>query len=179
MDDTSHCNIPKNGLKADLLKQTVAIIWDEVPMQHRYCMKAVDRTLQDIFDSYRPFGGIVVLWGGNFQQILPGVEKGRREDIVYTCIQHSYLFQHVQIFNLTQNMQLGQGPEEQAYAQWLLSVSEGTNQQHGGVEYTMPLPDHVKIGEGLQREAWRVPMQLTQISLICRRAEHSEQREEL
>ena len=44
------------------------------------------------------------------------------------------------------NMQLGQGPEEQAYAQWLLSISERTNQQHGGVEYTMPLPDHVNIG---------------------------------
>ena len=43
-------------------------------------------------------------------------------------------------------MQLGQGPEEQAYAQWLLSVSERTNQQHGDVEYTMPLPYHVKIG---------------------------------
>ena len=45
-----------------------------------------------------------------------------------------------------QNMQLGQCPEEQAFAQWLLSVGEGTNQQHSGVEYTMPLPDHVKIG---------------------------------
>ena len=32
VDDTSHCNIPKNGLKADLLKQTVTIIWDQVPM---------------------------------------------------------------------------------------------------------------------------------------------------
>ena len=47
---------------------------------------------------------------------------------------------------MTQNMQLWQSPEEQAYAQWLLSVSEGTNQQHGGVEYTMSRSDHVNIG---------------------------------
>ena len=80
-------------------------------------MEALDCTLQDILDSNRPFGGIVVLWGGNFQQILPVVEKGSREDIVYACIQHSYLCQHVQIFHLTQDMHLGQGPEEQAYAQ--------------------------------------------------------------
>ena len=73
------------------------------------------------------------------------VEKGSREGIVYTCIQHSYLCQHVQIFHLTQNMWLGQSPEEQTFAQWLLSVGEGTNQQHGGMEYTMSLPDHVKI----------------------------------
>jgi ATP-dependent DNA helicase PIF1 len=107
VDDTSHCSIPKNGLKAELLKQTVAIIWDEVPMQHRYCMEAVDRTLKDVLNSNRLFGGIVVLWGGDFRQILPVVEKGNREDIVYACIQHSYLWQHVHIFHLTQNMWLG------------------------------------------------------------------------
>ena len=54
-------------------------------------MKVLDCTLQDILDSNRPFGGIVVLWGGNFQQILPVVEKDSREDIVYACIQRSYL----------------------------------------------------------------------------------------
>ena len=167
MDDTSHCNIHKNGLKADLLKQTVAIIWDEVPMQNRYCMEAVDRTLKDILDSDRPFGGIVVLWGGDFRQILPVVEKGNREDIVYACIRHSYLWQHVHIFHLTQNMRLGQSPEEQAFAQWFPSVGEGTNQQHSGVEYTMPLPDHVRIGGGTAREACRVfSIQLTQVSPI-------------
>ena len=42
-------------------------------------------------------------------------------------------------------MQLGQSPEEQAFAQWLLSVGEGTNQLHGGVECTMSPPDHVNI----------------------------------
>jgi hypothetical protein len=38
VDGTSHCIIPENGLKAELPKQTVVIIWDEVLMQHRYCM---------------------------------------------------------------------------------------------------------------------------------------------
>ena len=112
----------------------------------------MDRTLQDVLECNRPFGGIAVLWGGDFRQILPVVEKGSREDILYASIQHSYLWQHVQIFHLTQNMWLGQSPEEQAFAQWLLSVGEGTNQQHGGVEYTMPLPDHVKIGGGTAEE---------------------------
>jgi len=115
--DTSHCNIPKNGLKADLLKQTVAIIWDEVPMQHRYCMEAVDHTLRDVLDSDSPFGGIEVLWGGDFRQILPVVEKGSREDIVFACIQCSCLW------------------------------------QHGGVEYTKSLPDHVRVGGSTAEEA--------------------------
>ena len=37
-------------------------------------------------------------------------------------------------------------------AQWPLSVDEGVNQQHGGVEYTIPLPDHVKIGGRIAEE---------------------------
>jgi hypothetical protein len=63
VDATSHCNIPKDNSKVQLLKQTVAIIWDEVPTQHRYCMEAV-HTVQDILGNNSPFGGIVVLWGG-------------------------------------------------------------------------------------------------------------------
>ena len=52
-------------------------------------------------------------------------------------MQHTYVWQHVQTFHLTQNMQLGQNSQEWASAQQLLSVVEGTNQQYDGVEYTM------------------------------------------
>jgi hypothetical protein len=58
-------------------------------------------------------------------------------------------------------MHLGQGPEEQAFAQWLLSVGEGTNLQHDGVEYTMPLPPHVKIGSGTTEDALESLLQTT------------------
>ena len=99
-------------------------------MQNRYCMEAVDHSLQDVLDRNRPFGGIVVLWGGDFRQILPVIERGNRQDIVYACIQHSYLWLHVHVFPLTQNMRLGQTPEEQNFAQWLLSVGEGRNEEN-------------------------------------------------
>jgi hypothetical protein len=36
--------------------------------------------------------------------------------------------------------------------QWFLSVGEGTNQQHDGIEYVMPLPDHVQVGGGTGEE---------------------------
>ena len=52
-------------------------------------------------------------------------------------LQHTYVWQHVQTFHLTQNMQLEQNSQEWASAQQLLSVVEGTNQQYDGVEYTM------------------------------------------
>lgn len=57
-------------------------------MANKNCFEAVNRSLQDILqieDSRnleKPFGGKVVVLGGNFRQILPVVKKGRREDIV-------------------------------------------------------------------------------------------------
>ena len=61
----SLCDIQKGSDRAELLKQTSLIIWDEVSMQHHHVIAAVDRTLSDILDKPNlPFGGIIVAWGG-------------------------------------------------------------------------------------------------------------------
>ena len=56
------------------------IIWDEVPMQHKYCFEAVSRTLNDICHANKHdlFGNIPILLGGDFAQILPVVRRGNR-----------------------------------------------------------------------------------------------------
>ena len=74
--ESSICGFTKQSMHAELFKSTKLIIWDEVPMQHRHCVEAVDRTLQDIYDNERPFGGITVVLGGDFRQILPVIPKG-------------------------------------------------------------------------------------------------------
>ena len=89
---------------AELLQITDLIIWDEVPMQHRHDPEAVNRSLQDIRGSEKLFGGITVVFGGDFQQILPVILKGSREDIVGACIQRSPIWSNVQILHLNQNM---------------------------------------------------------------------------
>ena len=40
-----------------LLQQTSIIIWDEVLMQHKYAIEAVNRTIQDLLENDSPFGG--------------------------------------------------------------------------------------------------------------------------
>ncbi|EMD37967.1 hypothetical protein CERSUDRAFT_37693, partial [Gelatoporia subvermispora B] len=47
-----------------------------------YIAGAVDHTLCDIHDSDRLFGGITVVMGGDFQQILPVILRGSRAQIV-------------------------------------------------------------------------------------------------
>ncbi|GFZ05262.1 hypothetical protein Acr_17g0008340 [Actinidia rufa] len=56
VQENSICGFGKQSLQAELFRETKLIIWDEVPMQHRYCVEMVDRTLKDICDNINPFG---------------------------------------------------------------------------------------------------------------------------
>ena len=73
---------------AELLQNTALIIWDEAPMTHKCCFEALDRTLRDILsETYSgnaivPFGGVPVVLGGDFRQILLVVPKGPRKAII-------------------------------------------------------------------------------------------------
>ena len=60
------CNIKKQSALGDLIHRIDLIIWDEVPMQDCFCQEAVDISLQDIRNDERPFGGITVVFGGDF-----------------------------------------------------------------------------------------------------------------
>ena len=77
----SSCSVSKKGDLADLLVATKLIFWDEISMQNRYNIEAVDRMLQDIWNAPgTPFGGIVTCFSGDFCQILSvikGAESGR------------------------------------------------------------------------------------------------------
>ena len=80
--EASTCNIKKNDQLHELLSQTALIVWDKVPMQYRHAIESIDCTLQDLLGRDVPFGGIVVLFGGDFCQTLPVIPHGSREQIV-------------------------------------------------------------------------------------------------
>ena len=133
LNERSSCSIPKNSPRADLFRETSAIIWDEIGAQHRYAIKAVDRTLRDIQNNDRAFGGITTILGGDFLQTLPVVPRGSREDIVDATFQHSPLWEDVEVLRLHQNMRLEQGDgDAREFAQWLLDIGHGRNAQADG-----------------------------------------------
>jgi hypothetical protein len=98
--DESTCEIKQGSDLAGLIKRTSLILWDKAPMAHRNYFEALDKSLRDILRSTNeesenmPFGGMIVVLGGDFQQIIPVVPKGRREHIVNASIKHSYLWKH-------------------------------------------------------------------------------------
>ena len=65
--------------------------------------------------------------GGNFQQTLPIVPKGSREDILDTTITRSYLWHDINVIHLHQNMWLRDDPEADSFSKWLLKIGHGEN----------------------------------------------------
>ncbi|XP_058765892.1 uncharacterized protein LOC131639412 [Vicia villosa] len=133
--ENSTCKINFNDPSAGLLREAKLIIWDEAPMAHKYCFETLDRTLKDVMSNYGNsdtiFGGKVVIFGGDFRQILPVVPGGSRSDIVHSTINASYIWHYVKVLNLTKNMRLSSGPTEQDkkeiadFSDWLLKIGEG------------------------------------------------------
>jgi hypothetical protein len=103
--DESTCNIKQGSNLAALLNKTSIILWDETPMAHRNCFKALEKNLRDILRCTNknsdkiPFGGMTVVLGGDFRQILPVVAKGKRENIV-NASKCSYLWRTLRYIHL-------------------------------------------------------------------------------
>ncbi|XP_076890885.1 uncharacterized protein LOC143542109 [Bidens hawaiensis] len=83
LNEDSTCYMDPGTYEAQLLEKTKLIIWDEAPMHHKHGFQALDRSLKDVLSSNLLFGGKVVVFGGDFRQILPVVQKGTRQDINY------------------------------------------------------------------------------------------------
>jgi hypothetical protein len=67
---SSTCSVTKQSQIGKLLAKADLIIWDEVPMQHKFCFTAVHRLFIDIRSVKGPneplFGGVPVIFGGDF-----------------------------------------------------------------------------------------------------------------
>ena len=51
--------------RAQLLRKCDLIIWDELPMTHKYCVEALLITLRDLLHNPTPFGGKPILFSDN------------------------------------------------------------------------------------------------------------------
>ena len=104
------CSLKTNSTAAEMIKEAKLIAWDEAPMTHRRCIEVVDNTLRDIMGTvdsrleHLPFGGKLVLFGGDLRQLLPVITAGSRSTVVNACITKSSMRQHVTKKKLTVNM---------------------------------------------------------------------------
>lgn len=138
-----------------LMRHVSLIIWDETPMMHKEHFDIVDRNLRDLREDLpggdHPFGGVPVVLGGDFQQILPVIPRGTRGETVHACLQHASIWPRLERLQLRQNMRLDSesSPENLRLGTWLQEMSHDP-QYHGlttlpeGLSTTMSLPTFVE-----------------------------------
>ncbi|XP_033137451.1 ATP-dependent DNA helicase PIF2-like [Brassica rapa] len=151
--DFTTCTMTKGSDQAELVQQAKLIIWDEAPMMSRHCFETLDRSLRDIMGCNEPFGGKVVVFGGDFRQILPVVTDGGRVETVLASLNSSYLWNSCKVLRLTKNMRLMAGitdseaKELEAFSKWILDIGDGNINQPNDGEVDIDIPEDLLITE--------------------------------
>ena len=135
LDNNSMCTIKKQSGAAEILRLATLIIWDEASMAKRQGIEAVDRTLQDIIGVKLPFGGKIMVMGGDFRQVLPVIKRGTRAQIVDASLRMSPLWSVTKKMRLTINMRALTDPW---FSDFLLRVGDGTEESIEGTFIRIP-----------------------------------------
>ena len=93
-------------------------------MAHAALLDIVDAGLRTITGTNVPFGGKVVLLGGDFRQVLPVVTRGTRGNQVAAAIWNASAWRHFQTYHLNCNMHTD--ADQIDFARWLLDIGDGT-----------------------------------------------------
>jgi len=114
-----------------LIKNCACILWDKITMSPYYALDAVDKFLQELMQNKLPFGGKIIVFGGDWMQCLPVVPQGTRTMILEETVKNSKHWHFVKEYTLTCNMRTRVDSAD--YAEWLLKVGRGSPQ----LEYKM------------------------------------------
>jgi hypothetical protein len=122
----------------DLFLRTRLILIDEVSMLNRSNVESLDLALRHLMSNVHPaledvpFGSKVVVCTGDYRQILPVVKNENQSATVHASLCCSYLWRHVRVLELVENMRikaarLAGAPnlELEWFNDFLLAVGEG------------------------------------------------------
>lgn len=139
-------------------------------MTQRFSFEALDKTLRDILgyineeNKDRVFGGVTVLLGGDFRQILPVIPKGKRADVLNACINRSQLCKSCKVFTLTQSMRVNEYKADgnidirkQEINKWVLNVGNGI--LPAKIKESEEEPTWIKIPEEFVINSWNNPIE--------------------
>jgi hypothetical protein len=134
-NETSQSKVDLDTLAGQALARFQLVIWDEVVMTHMNAINTVDRLLCHLTKRDSPLGGKVVIFAGNFGQILPVVNYDEYPQSLHTTIKSTVLWKIVRKHALVQNMQIASAlkgewsTKNRKFASALLKLGESTNHQ--------------------------------------------------
>ncbi|XP_047264377.1 uncharacterized protein LOC124896700 [Capsicum annuum] len=105
-----------------LIQKAKLIIWDEEPISSHLAIKTVDRSFRDILDINEPFSGKVIVFEGDFRQVLPVIPKSTRAKMVNSNLVKSYLWRHMERIKFTRKVRARTDP---SFSEFLLRMGNG------------------------------------------------------
>ena len=107
-------SIIPGSVKANELAKYDIFLMDEAPMLPKYGLHNMDQLLRALGNPNLPFGGKIVVLGGDFRQCLPVQPRANRSELLDLSIQKSSLWKGFKFFSLYANMRVE--PEKQEFA---------------------------------------------------------------
>ena len=161
INESTTCNYSKNKNNAlyQLLLRAKIIIWDEATMSNKHILHTIDRCLRDIMNNDVPFGGKLVVFGGDFRQTLSVVQGGGEAEIIDHCLKSSPLWYNINIRRLTINERVKRqetADNKQQLQQWsdfLLQVGNGNLSVPKEIQQQFVKSDVIQIPNSLISEA--------------------------
>ncbi|XP_074320257.1 uncharacterized protein LOC141657045 isoform X1 [Silene latifolia] len=146
-DETLTCDVSKQSSLACLLRETSLFIWDEASMAKKQNIEAVDMLLKDVCSNSELFGGKVIVFGGDFRQVLPVLPRRTQQEAVDASIVSSALWPQLTKFSLTENIRARADPK---FSEFLLKLGNGELQssEKGMIE----LPEELILKADAERQ---------------------------
>ena len=149
LNEDSTCDVREGTSRHQLMIDTKLIVWDEAPMMHRYAINAVDKMLKQVKKNQMDFGGITVVFMGDWRQTLPVVPMSSKEQKIAATLLFADCWKNVRVLKLTENLRIRKHGGDSAWSDYLLSVGEGKLKIEciNGIEYTQ-IPSAMMIESG-------------------------------
>jgi len=124
-------NVHKKPQRVQLLKHCKLFIWDEISSQHLRDIKA-------IFDVMDQFKNHILIIQGDYRQIAPVIQNGKKEQIISASIYCSEMIKKFTKIEFTINLRLKNNNEieQKRYGEMLLEIANGTHFKHLGEKHT-------------------------------------------
>lgn len=133
--------------RAELIRQTDLMLFDEISMIHKHAPECIDRTLRFLRGNDRPFGGVVMVCMGDFWQIPPVIPGGNRAKIIRASMLTSQLWAFFKQLELKINMRVEKARRElgEESAQKVRDWNNFLNRIGNGSERTWGGSDRVQV----------------------------------
>jgi hypothetical protein len=147
--DNSTSSMRLSSIEANKIRNAALLIWDEATMAPSHAINAVNRLLCEIMGNELPFGGKVLLLGGDFRQCLPVVPHASRSAVVQSSIKYSDLWKHFVQFELTANVR----SIDPDYSEWLMRLGNGELPTEEGLqEHTIEIPQSYLCDDSIVKD---------------------------